>query len=241
MNNFNSSTSGVNLELSCFFDSHQSSYLFDENFTRINDDTFLFIDHGNFSNEFDLSSLDNYDLSSCFVREIKQYFIEHVSDYKSDLNELAYNYFEKRFNQLLKNELLEILTNELDNDDLIDFLNDNFKAKFEKIIIQGYSQGDQVTVIFKHKDMKEYNFDNRDIFINNMKNYIYNLFYDAPLFCKLTIDNIEFYFNDYIKNEYNYDKSELLSIASEHIKHDKKDIIMQFLNDNLTSEYPDYE
>ena len=241
MNNFDSSTSGVNLELSVCWDNDLSRMYFDENFQRLDNDTFLFIDSGNFSDDFDFTDLDNYDLKSItnknLLANIRCSFYGDSDDLKDD----SLVYFNKYPKQLNKSELIELVENAFPYD-YKEFLTDNFKPNFESLTVTGVCQGDQATVIFTYEDMKEYNFENREKFIDMMQEYFENIFYNAPLYCRLTIDNNidDFYLDDFQKDQYSYDKEEILEHAKKNIKHDKKAVIIEFLNDNLP-EYPDYE
>ena len=68
-------------------------------------------------------------------------------------------------------------------------------------------------------------------------NYFTNLFYNAPIYARMTLDDDqEFYFDEFINDRYSYDKSELLAIAEKHLNHDKKAIIMEWLENNLPTE-----
>lgn len=164
MNNFDTSSSGVNLDLNCFFDTNQSQHDFDENFIRIdtdgssafndryfNVDTFLFIDYGN-------ADQDNYN-------------------------------------------------------------------KSKTVSIRGYSQGDYAEIIIPTNLGFKRGFD--------FKSYFTNLFYDAPIYAKLDIDDNEFCFDEYLTDQYRYDKDEFLAIAEKHIKHNKKAVIIEWLTANL--------
>ena len=115
-----------------------------------------------------------------------------------------------------------------------EFLVDNFKPLFEIISIRGYSQGDYAEIVFTHKDINYYNFESREKFLSMMKDYFTNLFYDAPIYCKLEVDQDEFDFKEHMKNEFDYDKTELMGIAEKYIVHTEKQTILTFLNDNLS-------
>jgi hypothetical protein len=248
MNNFDTSSSGVNLELTCERDNCLAQDQFSENFKRIdtggssllndrffNADVYQFIDNGNFSDGFNLTDLNNYDLTSKTNKNILANIRSEFYGSSEDLRNDSLNLFNKYPYQLNKVELLELVENEF-NEDYEKFLVDNFTPLFEIISIRGYSQGDYAEIAFTHKDIKEYNFEDREKFLVMMENYFTNLFYDAPIYCKLGIDQDEFDFREFMKNEFEYDKNELIAIAEKHIIHTEKQTILTFLNDNL-SEY----
>ena len=237
---------GVNLELTCDRDNCLAQDQFSENFTRIetggssllndrffNVDVYQFIDYGNFSDNFHLTDLDNYDLTSKtnknIYANIRCCFYGSSEDFKND----SLNLFNKYPYQLNKLELLELVENEF-NEDYEKFLVDNFKPLFEIISIRGYSQGDYAEIVFTHKDINYYNFESREKFLSMMKDYFTNLFYDAPIYCKLEVDQDEFDFKEHMKNEFDYDKTELMGIAEKYIVHTEKQTILTFLNDNLS-------
>ena len=154
-NNFDQSSSGVNIELSVFFDTCRSQDDFSENFKHINDQTWLYIDNGNIDP-------DNYKQSKI-------------------------------------------------------------------VIICGYCQGDYAKIIVPTNLGYKRNFDFKSMFIN--------LFYDAPIYATFSVNgnNEICYFDEYLADQYNYDKAEFIAIAEKQIDHFDKNIIMQFLSDNLPS------
>lgn len=233
-NNFDKSQTGLDLELSCYWDIDAGSYNFAENFIRV-DDKLLFIDYGNFDNYFDLSNPDNYYTKLTTKKDLLNAMVNFLGSI-DDLNYLAQIYYDKNARYLNKGQLLDILTGELSYADLSDFLLDNLQVKAELIEIHGYSQGNIETVIFTHKAMSEYTYTDRQAFLCRMAEHFKNLVYDQPLFLRLTVNNAEYDLTDYLYSVYDYDKDQIIQKACQYFKHEKLEQIITFLNDNL----PDY-
>lgn len=239
MNNFDQSSTGVNLELHCFYDCDLSRIYFDDNFQKDGylTDHFQFIDYGNHK-VVDLLDLDNYKYTKQMIIEgLLSYFncsIEHLGTHF--LNDHGF-YLSKA----TKTDLIEYVETSLyHSSDIIKFYIDNFDPLFEVITIYGHSQGDQVDIIFSFEAMKEYTFQDREKFIDTMQEYFTNLFYNAPVYCRLEINGNELYFDEYIKDQYCYDKNEILQIADKQIDHQNKKYILEWLDQNLPV-YPDYK
>jgi len=234
MNNFDRSSSGVNLELSIDRDYDLSEMYFDDELAQVNDfnvNTFLFTG-GIISNEIDFTDLDLYKINKTKKTLFIDFIKENISYYTSDLNNLSKDHFNKYFNKLTKGELLEIIENEC-SENLTEFLVSSCNPKFNIFSVCGYSQGDYAEVIILDSMLKEYNVKSFDEFYEKMHDFIEHLFYDAPICARLEIDEKEFYIDEHLNDIYSYDKDEILAICNKHIKHNKKSYIIDFLEQNL--------
>ena len=236
MNNLDVSSNGVNLELYCGYDISMAQDNFNENFKALDNGQFLFIDYGNFSDNFEFDDLINYDVKSQTVKNLLTNI--RVGSYGSsdDLKDDCLHYFGKYPYQLNKSELLELVENTSPTDEYIEFLQDNFIAKYELIDLYGYSQGDYAQVIFSHIHLKEYDYDNKSDFLSMMQEFFTNLFYSAPIYIDLIIEDENQDINSELKNEYNYDIPEVFNIANKIINHPKKKYILNWLVENLPAE-----
>lgn len=246
MNNLDMSSHGVNLDLSVSFDLCRSQNNFSENFTSVstsggsllndrysNVNIWLFNDYGNYTKDFDLTDLDNYNLKSCTVKVLLGTIL--VTEYHNcieDLRSDTLQYFSKYPYHMTKLELLELLKLR-DTETYQQFVIDNFTPLFEVLEIRGHSQGDYAEIIFTNELMKEYNFDDKEKFLSMMGDYFTNLFYDAPLYARLEIDDQEIYLDDFQKDSYTYDKNEILEHAKKTIEHKQKDYIISWLSEEL--------
>lgn len=142
-----------------------------------------------------------------------------------------YNLFREHYisdDILTDDEIDDIIINE-ELDDTIP----GVSQKYPSIEVRWYSQWDYAKVYYNHECLNEH------FTVKELKESVHHLFYDAPVYCRLTIDWEEFCFEEYMKDTYEYDKDEIIQIAKDNIKHDKKDYIVQWLCDNLP-EHPEY-
>lgn len=209
INNFDNSSSGVNLDLTLIRDENLSHFDYEDNFETLIQSALLFYtdfrqkecpvyisDIFNFKNLSKGVLWDMYEsLGLGYDSTITK---KEIVD---DLSVLSISCLSKRdFDYVLKNAPL--------------------KKGLKIVGCFGYSQGDYIRVLCDESD-------DRALFEK--------IIYDCPITAILSIDDDEFYFNYYMKDSYNYDKTELMQIASEKIQHAKKDYIMAWLDENLPS------
>ena len=238
-NNFNTSSSGLNIELSVFRDTDRSQMEFDESFTRLEDGLFVFTEFGNVSDNFSFSDASNYRFT---VKELRQ-AIKNNYD-----TELSQHYFSKPFSKLTKAELLEFLDCvTYDSSEVAEFLQDNFTPLYDNIVPRGYSQGDYAEVIITPA-YKAYLAGNGKQWDDEQErktsDLIDKLFWDAPIYARLEIGDNEFYLDELLVDCYEYDKSQLMQdferVYAKEFSDSQLIIVMEFLADNLP-EYPDYQ
>ena len=118
-------------------------------------------------------------------------------------------------------------------EDKLEFFKQFGEANFTTVESRGYCQGDLSRVVVPRESW---------VFKNNSNSSIDfdHLIWDAPIYCRLTVDGVEYYPDELIKNIYNYDKTELLSIFKKLLSdHPACGYILQWLGSNLpkTPEY----
>ena len=251
MNNLDSSSTGVTLDLNVSYDSDLSQMWFDDSmvnlyrsggsllncsYSRV--DCWLYTQSGEFTDDFDLSDLDNYDLKSAtnksLLLNLRVVFYGQSEDLKDD----SLTYFSKYPYQLTKREIIELAENVMDSSDYLEFLLNNFKAKYSVLSSRGYSQGDYIECVVPWSlwGGKE----PTDLQLQSTQTEIDNLFWDAPIYQVLEIDGEQFNIDNFVADRYEYDKSESLQIVNDNLEHEKKLYIMQWLTDNLPDQ-PVYE
>lgn len=266
MNNFDQSTSGVNLTLNCFYDKDRSQSDFDESFHVLQyagfrqNSVLVFNQFGNFDfSDFELTDLDNYDLSDCTVKSIfKDYYnFKYPTNIDEDLKATDYTgvkelimYLDINFNDLDVNGLLEAIETDLYCDtDFAKFLSDNYNKNYITLESRGYSQGDYSEIILTKELIDHYieNFEElatADQAAKFLQSTIDHLIWDAPLYARLEIetdqDEQEFYFDEYLTDFYNYDKDQLVQIFNDNYTGDHKVYISEWLTDNLP-DHADYK
>lgn len=242
MNNFDQSSTGVNLSLYCFWDTGLSQMWFNDTMTNLHYNDFsmlkanycsvnlyLYTSYSEFTDNFDLLDLSNYDLKSVTKKQLLTSISSSFYDSSDYLKEDSFHYFEKYPYQLTKLELFELVENAFPYD-YQDFIKNNLTPLFTVLPTRGHCQGDYAEVLIPEVLTKEQE--------KSYQNEIDNIFWNTPLSCTLVIEEEDFNFDSYLNDVYYYDKKELLTIAEKEITHEKKDLIISFLSDNLP-EYPE--
>jgi hypothetical protein len=130
---------------------------------------------------------------------------------------LSQNYFDENFIKISDSNFLFIDNGEVDKDDY----------NISKVVsIVGHSQGDYSAVIVPTNLGYERGF--------NFEEYFTNLFYNCPLYCRITVDGEEYYLDEELGYDYDTDKIE--EVAFKLIKHDRKDEIISWLSAHLPNQ-----
>ena len=228
-NNFDQSSSGVNLELACFFDTCIAQMDFNENFERVErvapdgfyGDVYFFTNFG--SDVFIENDQRNYKIdcdSKTMIRymfdyvggDMREFLLECEINSKDDVNVLlgqfeSYLYYESEY---------------------LAFLDRYFELDFVVYQTRGYSQGDAATILI---DRKTYN--------ENLTQLIDNLVWDAPIYARLFIDGDDFYLDENV-NRYDYDKDVMINDFKTSYQGEHKALIVEFLESKLPN-YPNYQ
>lgn len=247
LNNFDYASSGLNLELTIFKDTDQSQRLFAESFKVIQHAGYrtntvaVYTDCGNFSDEFSFSDSNEYSFTKAeLIAAMKKSGIwdQETARYK------GYNLYKDS-----KALLLEFAEEQCGGSaDFADFLQENFTAKYETIVTRGYCQGDYAEVIIPSKTIAELEMQCgkplQSITDSWLSDYIDNLFWDAPVWARLEVNNEEVYLDELIEDVYNYDKDRLLEKfkTTYNLEYSETEfnLIVEFLTENLP-DYPDYQ
>jgi len=254
MNNFDQSSSGVNLELNISFDADRARREFEENFYILQYSDYrqtsvlVFNQFGNFDViDFTLTDLSNYHIEELTAKQIFKAFynyqyptdIDHdlkCSDFAS-IKDLLQNLQIENLNTLDQSEILEAIETDLYCDSSFqEFLKDTFTCNYLTIDSRGYSQGDYSQIIIPAQVLKSYKDQTPEQIENNLQSVIDHLLWDQPLSARLTIDDEEFYIDEHLKNEYEYDQDEIKQILTDHLEHEQKDYILGWVNDNLPTD-----
>lgn len=211
-NNFDTSTAGVDLELSCFADIGVSQDNFSDNFERINnsDTKFYFINYGQ-SPEFE----------GFYIISNKRKFVNALFNFDGVYLKDIYT----------KKELLSWSGDELirefeDDYDIEDF--DGVKERYDCITATGYSQSDYIEVYVPKGNTWL------------TSEIVENLAFNAPIYCRLEIGSDEYYLSEGLESEYIWNRDEVLNYVEKTVEHEKKDYIITWLEENLPEE-PEYQ
>lgn len=217
--NFDQSSTGVNIEIDIRYDIQLSQIYFDD-FKNSNNDEMpvkFYRKHSDY----------------CVIGDItKPYYkkSELSNMKKCDLINLICQYDDSNFymNDAKKHELIEDLLSMVTWDRFID---NQLEQKLWHDLdytheIVGYSQGDKVKVLIIDS---EYNY--------ITKEYLTNIFYDCPISGIITIDDDEYYIDEYLDDIYSWDNEEFLTkFAVVYKDHEQKEYISEFLEENLNSD-----
>ena len=243
MNNFDQSSTGLNIELSAFLDTDLSHFYFQEAFFTIKEGRkdFLVYCEGNFSDFEKEYFFTKKELLAAIMDQHFPAMVESVwlkDDFKTKMG---------------------FALSKANKQDLIDYTKEacyyvedwhsfcekaGFKANFDIVVSIGYCQGDYREVIVPHKFWDCIGVKKPLDIQANPGAYIDNLLWDCPIYCRFEVNGEEFYIDQELKNSYNWDKSEALEIAQRLIKDsftsEEQKIIMDFLNTSLKDQL-DYQ
>jgi hypothetical protein len=236
-NNFDVSSTGVNIESSCYYDTWLSQINFKENFESLDNrdrrgdnHDWYFVDCGNLPDsskiEFELkgsredlikfivaeSYYERDDVETWQESELQEYAIDRLSETPK-----VYN-FESLNDSDLKDTGLELIPN---------------KA-IESIFVRGYSQGDYARIFYSPDDIESVwgKLPNDSELRESFRNYCF----DSPIYASLTINGTEYNYHESpeYKSEYEWDKDSFIAWVSKESGIDKE-VLSQYL-----PEYPEY-
>lgn len=265
MNNFDQSSTGVNLNLLCFYDVDRARNDFEDAFHVLQysgyrqNSILVFNGFGDQDvSNFSFTDLENYNIEKLTAKEIfKAFYNWHYStDIDHDLKCGDLLGVKELLQELeisnLKNEdhksILEAIETHIYCDTSYkEFLQSTFECNYLTFESRGYCQGDYSEIVVPAKVYNSY-IQNENSPINSIEDFekafsdstFDNLLWDQPLYCRLGIEiegnEEEFYFDEYMKDQYNYDESEILGIFEKHYDGEHKEYIKEWLEDNLPTQ-----
>lgn len=205
-NNFNTSSTGINIDFLIGYDEDMSRCNFDENIYRFdNSDNFpaeyLYINYGNLKYELaniwkikpDNFRYDMLDFSDIITIDdtrqntvlLKRFLISNSNYTYSDLNGVCvYELFE----DIVSNEYIEDFSDKLL---LLDNLSISYIKHYSIINVAGYSQGDARDVlILDNVLLKVWGCSKIDRV--SLHDEIFNYFFDSPIIARATINDVDF-------------------------------------------------
>jgi len=198
-NNFNTNDDGHDIEICCSYDCDSSRMYFEENFEMLQHESYyktciaFYTDNGN----VDSSGLRDYK-----VKGLK-------SDIVRYLNECVYDAWSTR--DYIDDMRTEVIGNMEDIYDLDDYnielnkynISIEPKNDIRIISVSGYSQGDYAKVVCDFTALKKVwgNTPKEE----DLQKHLTRLFYDSPIYARFDIDGKEYYYYDYIDDEYEWE------------------------------------
>lgn len=227
-NNYDNSSTGININCGIERD-YNDNTKFRDSFKRVKEDFFVYTDWGNLSGDVELKDL------LTFKGKTKKYLKEHL-DYLTNGNDYT------------KEEIIEEI---LENDFRISYIEKDIKEFNESQSVlkvslskdyhifttKGYCQGDCFDVILNKKEYKEV-LGIKKINYKGLQKRIDRLCWDTPIDGMITINEEEFLYSEIAKDEYEYNKEELIKTLLKECKNIKdKDLLKQELNKVLKDDY----
>lgn len=201
INNYDQSSTGVNIEFSGCWDTDLSRIYFNESFKRVCDGVFTYGGANGVKPCMDIKI-------KALKKDLLKFVSEHITEdceswSKSDLLDSAMDYLEQELVEYNYNieELASYCQFEV-----------SFKNEIEIFITRGYSQGDYAKVIVDHTECKKA-FGN-NAYKKTLQQYIDHLFWDSPVFARLEIDNKEYEYFEYCDDSYSWDREKFINGVS---------------------------
>lgn len=242
MNNFDTSSTGLNIKLHTYYDTDLSHIYFEEAFFRIKEgnNTVLVYSEGNYSDFEKEYTFTKSELQAAMIDQLC-WTSYSLDDLKKDIKE----YTGFSWSKAKKGDLIDYMQATWDRGQWQEFCKKaGFKANFDIVVSRGYCQGDYEEVIVPNKFWECIGVKKPDCVQSNLSTTIDHLLWDCPIYCRFTVNDKEYYIDQELKDCYNWDKSEALEIAQKLIEKDftqeQQTIIISFLSSALKNEL-DYQ
>lgn len=224
VNNFDTNSNGVNIELSAFYDSFIAQQDFQECFEKVD----VNAPDGFYGDVYFFKCFDadtyienetrNYKID-CDSKTLIRHFIDYVG---GDVRELLRE-AEITSRDTVRDTLGQIEAHLYYEAEINDFYSKYFELDFHVYQTRGYSQGDAATILIS-KDAQ---------CLDHIKQLIDHVFWDQPVYARLEVNDVEYYLDENT-DRYDYDKDNMI----EQFKKDQAgcehfDQIVEFLNDEL--------
>ena len=202
MNNFNMSSTGINIETNIGYDEIMGQINFDENINRVDVngvEYFVYSDYGNIDTDISIDDLIKYDLeSNTLLNDLKVY--HNKEDIKKEDYQEYFDMLEDDLSYMDLEEIQEVLYD----------MSVPYTTHYKIVNITGYSQGDYASVIILTDKLKEV-WGVAKLNIVDVKQNITNYFYDTPLRAVVTVNNEDYFIEGYDGYyQFDYSKEEVI-------------------------------
>ena len=232
MNNYNCNNKGINIELFVHYDNEQSLWNFNDNFKNIKDDVYWY------------STWDGIPVPDCFNDLYDITEPDRETSYEILIDELHYDsdsISDCEFNKSTAwDEVFNDYSFPLDLDDFNNMLESygvTYDKLYETVYSRGYSQGDYVEVLVPTQIRKNYGLKDDVDLAEHVQEDVDHFLWDSPLFCRITINDEEYYSETFDGMYTEFDKNIFIDEILEDYKDDGLD--MELLKEELVSLVPD--
>ena len=229
-NNFDQSSSGINIELFLGYDIDLAGINFEDNFELIDSKFIFYKDYGNMELNENLDYYFNVEDTKENRKGLLKalHSLEYFTGFKLECYTTYY-----LFQQLLicSYAVLKNL-NEIKN--LLSTNNVKFSTNFECVEITGYNQRDYNTILVDKKQFKAVNgvdFDSK-VYRRRFKHYCY----DSPLSCRAVINNKEYYPETLDGQYVEFDKEIFITDIIKQVKNIDIELLTKELEDLVPEE-----
>ena len=197
-NNFDTSTTGINIEFMGCYDSHIAMHEWQENFKSINDNVYFYTDYGQ------LNFNDITFRIKGTIHEKRKYIRDNHQSIKLKANEVEYDLL-----FCIGHDLLDLYC---DKDNIFN----GYKLEIvpstplTAVTVRGYSQGDTATVYYSPAMFKK--LWGKAPIESELRKDFTHYFRDSPILATLTINGSEYYYN---LNPYDWQRAEWLASVSQ--------------------------
>lgn len=243
MNNFDTSSTGLNIELNASYDLDLSRFYFEEAFFTIKEGRkdLLVYSEGNFSDFEKDYTFTKKELLAAIMDQFFPSMLESIwlkDDFKTKMGFTLSKANKQDLTDYVKETCYYI-------EDWFAFCEKaGFKANFDIIISRGYSQGDYKEVIVPHKFWECIGVKKPDCVQSNLGDTVDRLLWDCPIYCRVIVNGEEYYLDDCLDDCYSWDKAEVLEKAQMLFKNsftsEQQTIIIDFLQSALKTDL-DYQ
>ena len=217
MNNFDTSSNGVNIEFNGCWDSDIAQMQFDDNFEILSSgyrQTPLYL-FGGVGVESIKYKVNKHKLMEAYHRE-------HSLGSKEDLLEDFTHYSGDYISYASLEDVIDFIRHELSVHEFYEFM--QTYGNYFIVACVGYCQGDYVEVIV---------LDGYDITTESLE----NLLFSQPIYARLVVNDDEYYIDEQLKDCYTWDKEEVLEVIRRILPDsDKKDYVLSWCEDNIPTE-----
>jgi len=229
INNFDTSSTGINIEFNGRYDTYLSRINFEESFNICEELGYGCLIHNTGD---DIKSV--YELFSIpenkSVRDILKALLTYYDNPRDLISDCWWYVGYTR--ELSKDDINGFVRYCLDNEECLEFIKDNYTTEYDDITVTGFSQGDIVTVWYNTNHVKGD--------ISTIREQFTNIIFGTEIHGMLTINDKEYYITDYLKDYYWWDKDSFINSFMEFYNGDSSDdnsneYIRTWLEDNLPS------
>jgi len=224
----------LKIEINVSYDGDLARLWHDENFNRLGDGLYQYLDCGNLQTYDDDEIMPQIRHNNSNAKKLAK----HIAG----LENTDYT-FKKALADLTIDEMIEYISAGYGDGGMSYELLENiyrenkitYSSDFVKIKTRGHSQGDYAEVWVNKKDYKE--IIGVELDEDSLKKRIDKLFWDVPISCRVTVNGEDYYIDEYVKDIYEYDKDEVYEICKKLFKdHKYREYILGYIKGSLPEE-----